>query len=180
MDFNEIKDSITGTFKNFSDFKGRSSRREFWTYAALAFIVHMFFPILDIILLVPFVGLAVRRMHDIGKKGWVAVIGIVPEVLSIGYIIYCCIACLLGWYITEEVYPRSDRETYLIILYVVSGIISLCYIVLTFVFYAGFIWLCCKKSQPEANQWGPCPCVAAKAEATSSSTEGSESKTDSE
>lgn len=83
---------------NYCNFNGRSSRSEFWWYALFTFIlgaiVGLIFSdttaqvvngIINLALLLPGLGLAVRRMHDIGKSGWWVLINLIPVV---GWIIY--------------------------------------------------------------------------------------------
>jgi len=72
--------------KNFKDFEGRATRKEFWFFvlfftiiAVLASLVH---PILQLVvylvILVPYISLTVRRLHDTGRSGWWALLGLIP------------------------------------------------------------------------------------------------------
>lgn len=69
--------------KNFKNFDGRASRQEYWMFVlfnvivslVLSFIGAMIgFPslanIYSLVVLIPSIAVAVRRMHDIGKSGW--------------------------------------------------------------------------------------------------------------
>jgi len=73
-------------FKQYADFSGRARRKEFWMFL-LFHLIFLYTPmilgtILDtpalmmvtviyvLVALVPYLALAVRRMHDIGKSGW--------------------------------------------------------------------------------------------------------------
>ena len=93
--------SIKLFFINYSNFKGISSRSEFW-YAQLFLIImglittaidQTFFKylltgsplndIFNIITIVPIYSLSCRRLHDIGKSGWwvllqLTIIGVIP------------------------------------------------------------------------------------------------------
>lgn len=69
-------------FSNFFNFSGRSTRSEYWFGYLFNFIVgvvaswgNFFFTeyfsyIVGIVLLIPLMSAAVRRLHDIGKSGW--------------------------------------------------------------------------------------------------------------
>ncbi len=69
--------------KKYADFNGRARRKEYWmfvlinliiTYSLLFIGIKMGFPILSSLysfaVLLPSVGVAIRRMHDVGKSGW--------------------------------------------------------------------------------------------------------------
>lgn len=176
MTFNEIKDSIVGSVKNFKDFNGRADRKEFWIYTAVAFIVNMLLPVLNILVIIPYVGLSVRRMHDIGKRGYWAALNFVPAILSIGVWFLAVIAGLSCFWAQEELYG-SELETFYLIICIVIGLVLAGYFLICLVCVGVFIWLCCKKSQPETNQWGPCPAVDVKADYVSSA-ESTETKSE--
>jgi len=86
---------------NYCNFNGRSSRSEFWWYALFTFILGAIIGfvfsgtiytivsgIINLGLLLPGLGLAVRRMHDIDKSGWWVLINLIPLVGSIIFIIW--------------------------------------------------------------------------------------------
>lgn len=67
-------------WKNYGNFEGRASRKEYWSF----FLINLFLlciPIIWIIVLVPSLTVAVRRMHDVGKCGWYILIPIYNIVL---------------------------------------------------------------------------------------------------
>ena len=82
---------------------GRASRSEYWwLYVAgiifqmgcfvLAILIHEIF-LLPILILIPvFITVSVRRLHDVGKSGWMLLIGIIPIVNFIGGLV------LLYWF----------------------------------------------------------------------------------
>jgi uncharacterized membrane protein YhaH (DUF805 family) len=41
-------------------------------------------------ILVPSIAVLVRRLHDVGKSGWVALFGIVPIIGGIAMLVYAC------------------------------------------------------------------------------------------
>lgn len=69
--------------KNFKDFSGRSSRKEFWTFILINLGISIILSIVGALLnftligtlfglitLVPSIAVWVRRMHDVGKEWW--------------------------------------------------------------------------------------------------------------
>ena len=76
---------------NYANFNGRASRQEYWMF----FLFNMIFAIvimgIDIILglgflniiyflvvMIPGIAVGIRRLHDIGKSGWMVLIGLIP------------------------------------------------------------------------------------------------------
>ena len=125
---------------------------------------------------IPYVGLSVRRMHDIGKRGYWAALNFVPAVLSIGVWFLAVIAGLSCFWAQEELWG-SELETFYLIICIVMGLVLIGYFLICLVCVGVFIWLCCKKSQPETNQWGPCPAFDVKADYVSSA-ESTETKSE--
>ena len=82
--------------KNFSDFKSRSGRAEFWYFVlfhiiiliALSFVEgtlgmgQTLSNIYSIVALVPYIAVGVRRMHDVGKSGFFLLIPIYNIILA--------------------------------------------------------------------------------------------------
>jgi len=100
---------------NYANFGGRARRKEFWMYylfqillilpfyvLAFAFmqsgnetlgIVFMaLYGLVALALFIPFLAVAVRRLHDVGRSGWYYLIALIPLVGSI---------ILLVWFATE-------------------------------------------------------------------------------
>lgn len=77
-------------FKNFANFEGRASRKEYWMFFLFNLIISYglqilgvamkmsFLSILGIIYsfvaLLPSIAVAIRRMHDVDKSGWFCLI----------------------------------------------------------------------------------------------------------
>lgn len=71
-------------FKRWNDFSGKSNLKEFWMPVLINFIITAilqalaqavgFFgtvsAIYGLVILIPFLSLNVRRLHDVGKTGW--------------------------------------------------------------------------------------------------------------
>jgi len=92
--------------KNYAVFNGRASRSEFWYFFLISFLIWQLFGIiagiqktdqnehqlvsnLSIItniyllaMLIPFISVGFRRMHDIGKSGWFLLIPIYNIILA--------------------------------------------------------------------------------------------------
>lgn len=88
MDFGQ---AISTCFKKYIDFNGRAQRAEFWWFALFVFIVNIVAratvgdagAIGGLIILgmfIPFVAVAARRYHDVGRSGWWALTFLLPLV----------------------------------------------------------------------------------------------------
>ncbi|MGD6802109.1 DUF805 domain-containing protein [Rossellomorea aquimaris] len=79
--------------KNYINFSGRSRRKEFWLFFLTNFIINclliaveLMFSIVDdwlaelyyLLITWPAVAVIVRRFHDIGRSGWMALILLIP------------------------------------------------------------------------------------------------------
>lgn len=91
--------------ENYCNFSGRSSRSEYWWFSLFGFIVGWAIGLIfsrsqstmeivsgavTLILLLPGLGLSVRRLHDIGKSGWWILLGLIPVVGQIIIIVWAC------------------------------------------------------------------------------------------
>ncbi len=101
-----FKEAVERALKqNYCNFSGRASRSEFWWFALFNFILSAVISIVfcwsqntmnvvtglvNLALLLPSLGLAVRRLHDIGKSGWWIFISLIPIVGWIILIIWYC------------------------------------------------------------------------------------------
>lgn len=75
--------SIKTVFSKYATFSGRASRSEYWWFVLLNAIMG-FIPVINFIwglaVIVPTIAVAVRRMHDIGKSGFMVILSIIPLV----------------------------------------------------------------------------------------------------
>ncbi len=98
----DIKTAVIKALQPYFNFEGRARRSEFWWFVlanfcasiVLSFLGNLInFPwlttILSLALLIPSLGLTARRLHDIGKSGWMMLISIIPIVGAILLIIWC-------------------------------------------------------------------------------------------
>ena len=82
---------------NYANFNGRATRQEFWMFSLInyGFIVVTSFldgflgtfgaiyGIYSLAVLVPNLAVSIRRMHDVGKSGWVLLIPIYNFILMV-------------------------------------------------------------------------------------------------
>ena len=100
MDFNNIIAIVKSVIlKNYCNFEGRASRAEFWWFFLFTLVLGVICSLLgkfgtilsyiiSIALLLPDLGLSVRRLHDINKSGWLVLLGLIPIVGAIILIIW--------------------------------------------------------------------------------------------
>ena len=75
------------------DFKGVTSRRDYWMVVLTNFcigfvmgvlssvpgVIYIYF-LFNVLLIVPYLSMMVRRLHDVGKSGWMILTGLIPLV----------------------------------------------------------------------------------------------------
>ena len=77
--------------KKYVDFSGRASRSEFWWFvlfqilvsiiaSILGAMIHPAVSIVSLALILPGLGVSVRRLHDVGRSGWWLFICLIPLV----------------------------------------------------------------------------------------------------
>ena len=89
--------------KQYADFSGRARRQEYWMFALFNMIFTIVAMILDNVLgiamegvgygpiyilyvlavFIPGLAVAVRRLHDVGKSGWMLLIALIPLIGAI-------------------------------------------------------------------------------------------------
>ncbi len=86
MNFTESIQTCLG--QKYFEFKGRASRSEFWWFYLFIVIVlviallisKVIYYILVLALLLPSIGVAVRRLHDSNMSGWWVLLNLIPLV----------------------------------------------------------------------------------------------------
>lgn len=97
-------------FKKYAVISGRSTRKEFWYFTLANFIIlclaigcdnlfettignlpyGIFYFLFGLVLVLPGTAVSVRRLHDIGKSGWMLFIALIPIAGPIWLIILFC------------------------------------------------------------------------------------------
>ncbi|MFE9865299.1 DUF805 domain-containing protein [Streptomyces sp. NPDC005506] len=91
--------------KKYAVFSGRARRQEYWMYTLFNVIAVIILAVLDAVLgtqpvliaiyyllvLLPSLGVFVRRLHDTGRSGWWILFGIVPLVGGITLLVFSCL-----------------------------------------------------------------------------------------
>ncbi|WP_212748516.1 DUF805 domain-containing protein [Pseudoalteromonas rubra] len=93
-------DSYLSVLKNYTEFKGRARRKEYWLFMLCNLIVMIVLGLIDMMLglyseeagvglvsglyalavIIPSIAVGVRRLHDIGRSGWWLLLTFVPLV----------------------------------------------------------------------------------------------------
>ena len=92
--------------KQFSDFNGRARRKEYWMFFLINFAISIGIGFIDGILgttneigmgylgllysiavILPGIAVSIRRLHDIGKSGWMLLVAFIPFIGFIWLII---------------------------------------------------------------------------------------------
>ena len=147
MSFGEASKSV---FSKYATFSGRARRSEYWYFVlfnvlfmlGFALIARVFpeakfltylYLVYSLAIVIPSLAVGVRRLHDIGKRGWNMFI--------------LLIVALLNSSIT--VLGKSSLK-------IGSGVLLILAIIALALTVLFVVWLC-KDSQPGENKWGPNP-----------------------
>jgi uncharacterized membrane protein YhaH (DUF805 family) len=64
--------AISRGFSNYFTFSGRATRAEYWWWVLFTALVGLI-PLAGLVTLIPMLAVTSRRLHDIGKSGWVQI-----------------------------------------------------------------------------------------------------------
>ncbi|MFM8488055.1 MAG: DUF805 domain-containing protein [Bacteroidota bacterium] len=87
--------------RQYADFEGRARRKEYWIYFLFNTIFLFWVMLMDIFLntfpifllffiagtFIPSLAVTIRRLHDIGKSGWMYLVTIIPIIGSIWFLV---------------------------------------------------------------------------------------------
>ncbi|WP_026473209.1 DUF805 domain-containing protein [Alkaliflexus imshenetskii] len=102
--------------KKYADFDGRARRKEYWMFVLFNIIFTIVAMGLDnivgttigilpygviyilysLVLLIPALAVTVRRLHDIGKSGWMILVGLIPFIGAIWLLVLMATDSNLG------------------------------------------------------------------------------------
>jgi uncharacterized membrane protein YhaH (DUF805 family) len=102
--------------RQYAVFTGRARRTEYWMFTLFSVIIAIVLAVLDSLLglsfmpggtgllgllyslavLLPSLGVSIRRLHDTGRTGWWLLIGLVPLVGAIVLIVFLATAGTVG------------------------------------------------------------------------------------
>lgn len=89
--------------KRYADFKGRSQRKEYWMFTLFNLVAFFVLSVIggfqgdqaelltglySLAVLLPSVAVTVRRLHDIGRSGWWALLMAVPVVGALVLVVF--------------------------------------------------------------------------------------------
>jgi uncharacterized membrane protein YhaH (DUF805 family) len=94
--------------KKYAVFDGRARRMEYWMFVLINFVITVVLILIDILIgtfspqtgvgllqglyalavLIPFITVTVRRLHDTGRSGWSMLIGLIPIIGGIVLLIF--------------------------------------------------------------------------------------------
>ena len=82
----DIQKAVKTCFNKYAEFTGRAARSEFWWFFLFQVIVlliagsisDILYAVVALGLLLPGLAVGARRLHDIGKTGWLLLLWIIP------------------------------------------------------------------------------------------------------
>ena len=112
--------------KHYADFSGRARRKEYWMFVLFNTIFAIIAAILDNVLgltsgqlpygvlyflymlavLIPGLAVTVRRLHDVGKSGWMILISLIPIIGTIWLLVLMVTDSNTG----ENQYGKNPKE----------------------------------------------------------------------
>ena len=90
-----MKQAIECITKNYFNFSGRASRKEYWQFYFMVLVFSLVLARLNLVyisllLCIPTIAVCWRRLHDINKSGKYYFLGLIPVIGTIWLIILLC------------------------------------------------------------------------------------------
>ena len=90
-------ESIKTCFSKYAEFDGRAGRSEFWWWAlfvilasaAIGIVSEVASGVFSLAILLPYLAVGTRRLHDTDRSGWHQLIGLIPVIGWIILIVWC-------------------------------------------------------------------------------------------
>ena len=101
MNFQElIENCKTIVTKKYFCFEGRANRKEFWMWVLVVFVISFVLSLIpkaggilsaifSLAVLLTSIGVTARRLHDLGKSGWLQMLGLIPFIGILIVLILC-------------------------------------------------------------------------------------------
>ena len=127
-----LTESVKICFKKYFNFKDRASRSEYWYFALFGVIVYgigigMIFisykliwllVVISIALIIPFIAVTARRLHDINKSGWFQLLSVPAGILEAVFhaqkgleILFMIIGWVCALYLFVLYIQEGDRKS---------------------------------------------------------------------
>lgn len=154
-------EAINLYFKNYADFRGRSTRSEYWFAYLFVFLVSMGLSFIDsiwgirilssiasLMFMIPSMSIMFRRFHDTGRSGKLIIVSYIVSVL-------CAVLMIVGLVLVLTVSwsNNANSDEYGLKLLGGLALMFICMIPM-FVFSVYFIVVCCMPSEPAENKYG--------------------------
>jgi uncharacterized membrane protein YhaH (DUF805 family) len=112
--------------KKYAEFNGRARRKEYWMFVLfnILFLIAvsiidnvvgttidelpygLFYCLYALAVLIPGLAVGVRRLHDVGKSGWMMLIALIPIVGGIWLLVLFCLEGVTG----QNEYGSNPKE----------------------------------------------------------------------
>ena len=133
--------------RNYVQFNGRARRKEYWMFTLFNTLFYFLATIIDgalglvaglsiiyyLVVLIPSLSVAVRRLHDVGKSGWFLLLGVVASFIG-GSLLF--------------IFPTNVG-----VATVAGGLMG----IMSIIFGIWIFILFCSNSKPGENKYGPNP-----------------------
>ncbi len=86
MQIEQLINNYTNVLKKYTVFSGRATRAEYWYFVlvnlVITILINMYSNTLgsfySLAVLLPGIGVSIRRLHDINKSGWMLLVSFIP------------------------------------------------------------------------------------------------------